>query len=133
MMDNCERCGKTCYVRVIGMQAGKALCVDCVPVDVAAIENSVVRAKNAEIARLRETLAQPHMVWAAEQHSVGVDIAAEDVRLRAELAAARPIVEAAKAWRSSHHTGHQSSSRPLIDAIDAALAIDAASPPKEKP
>jgi len=38
----------------------------------------------AEVERLRATLAQPHMQWAAEQHSVGVDPAAEDVRLRAE-------------------------------------------------
>ena len=38
----------------------------------------------AEVVRLRATLAQPHMVWAAEQHSVGVDPAAEDKQLRFE-------------------------------------------------
>lgn len=39
------------------------------------------------ILALKRTLAEPHMVWAAEQFSVGIDIVAEDKRLRARLKA----------------------------------------------
>ena len=43
------------------------------------------------VLELSACLAQPHMEWAADQHSVGVDIADEDVRLRAEVERLRSL------------------------------------------
>lgn len=48
----------------------------------------------AERARYRRTLEQPHLVWAAGQHSVGIDPEAEDRRIR-------PVYLAAMRWRSA--------------------------------
>ena len=96
-----------------------------------------------EVARLRATLAQPHMTWAADQHSVGVDPASEDTRLRAEVAKMRPIVETLSYCEGGDTIGSikiQRSEAPdlfiagdesysalyLYDAVRRALAIDAA-------
>lgn len=58
----------------------------CFPLDEIPQRLEIGRTNWHEVAderdRLRATLAQPHMVWAAEQHSVGVDIAAEDAKMR---------------------------------------------------
>ena len=55
----------------------------------------------AEVERLRATLAQPHHEWAAGQHSVGVDIAAEDKRIRDENDGLRARLAAAEAANAS--------------------------------
>src|SRR6185312_16586972 len=54
-----------------------------------------------EVERLRATLAQPHHEWAAGQHSVGVDIAAEDKRIRDENDGLRARLAAAEAANAS--------------------------------
>ena len=51
-----------------------------------------------ECEKLRATLAQPHMAWAADMHSVGVDVAAEDRRLREELIPLRAIANSQREY-----------------------------------
>lgn len=122
-MDNCEQCGKTCYVRVIGMSAGRAICSTCEsqvtdPFDakLAAIENHVVAEKNARIAELERDLER----WI----EMAADFLSAGATVEAELTAARPIVAAAKAYvfaeRRSDREASWQCERALIDAIDAA-------------
>lgn len=50
----------------------------------------------ADNTKLRRTLEQPHLVWAAGQHSVGIDPEAEDRRIR-------PVYLAARKWHTAPH------------------------------
>ena len=79
----------------------------------------------AEVARLRATLAQPHMTWAADQHSVGVDPAAEDKQLRADRNRIWPVWKLRFAIRRKlgcllRDYPDDEESRAIIEAIDAA-------------
>lgn len=85
----------------------------------AAIENAVVAEKNAEIDALTQQLEK------YGKRSLGWMMTEVD-RLTSELAAARPIVAAAKAWRAEFLRDPSAPLYPftqrLDDAIDTALA-----------
>lgn len=75
----------------------------------------------ADNTKLRATLARPHMVWAAEQNSAGIDIQKEDARIREELALARAVRNAARA-ESNRLLIDRRENGSILSAVDAAIA-----------
>ena len=104
-----------------------SICHNHVPTLVGMLEGrDTLRAENE---RLKRTLAQPHMEWAAGMHSVGVDIASEDKRIRAENEQLRPhddevdSVMSLLNWTRQHHD-RDSSARVWLERIVASIVDD---------